>query len=106
MSTITKFNTSVVDNTAVTDTSTEVLSDDNSTLEAKASRRYALITNSEDSADTVFLAFGVDAEADKGIPLVPGASYELNEVNFTHASVNAICASGGTATVLSLVGTL
>ena len=62
-------------------------------------RRYAIISASRDNTFPIFLRMHQTAPAiyDAGIPLYPGDSYELNDLNLYTGPVRAITASGETA---------
>lgn len=64
-------------------------------LAANANRLYALLVN--DGTETIYLALGVAAVMNIGIPILSGGSYEMSRElgNLYVGAVNAICASGG-----------
>ncbi|GAH92060.1 unnamed protein product [marine sediment metagenome] len=57
------------------------------------SRIYALLVNP--SAEEVFLAMGIPAVVDRGIPLLSaGSNYEINLTNPWHGSIHAVSKAG------------
>ncbi|GAI14480.1 unnamed protein product [marine sediment metagenome] len=56
-------------------------------------RTYALLVNP--SAEQVFLAMGIPAVVDRGIPLLTaGSNYEINLTNPWHGSIHAVSKAG------------
>jgi hypothetical protein len=62
-------------------------------------RRYAIITASRDNSFPIFLRMHQteDAIYEAGVPLWPGDSYELNDLNLYTGPIKAITAPGETA---------
>lgn len=91
--------------TMSTPTNVDVGNASEALVAANSSRRYLSIVNL-DGADTVFLAFGDTALANKGVTLLPNTAYEMSAAagNLTTAAVNAI-ASGASAIVAIQEGT-
>lgn len=62
-------------------------------LPPNPNRVYALLANP--SAEQVFLAMGIPAEVDRGIPLLtPGSNYEINLMNPWRGSIHAVSKAG------------
>ncbi len=72
-------------------TSAEVLAFNNS-------RRYAILIN--DSANKIFLGFGVPAELNKGILIAAGSNYEILDINLTFQAIEAIADIAGSVLLL------
>lgn len=90
------FNGSRIGSSDITDTS--------STIDAEDIRRKYMFIRNMSETNTVWLSVRVDAEENKGIPLLPLEYIELGKTALTNGAINAVCASGETATVSWLKG--
>lgn len=64
-------------------------------LAANSSRKGLIITNTSTTA-TVSLAFGISAQLNKGLTLLPGATWNMGEYDFTTAQVQGIASAAAT----------
>jgi hypothetical protein len=58
-------------------------------------RRYLLLVN--DSDEKIYIKLGATAVLSQGIPIAPGASYEISPAksNLYKGAINGICTTGG-----------
>lgn len=68
-------------------------------LAANTDRRYACITNL--GTETVYLAIGATAEANKGIPIRQNERYEISSENLTKSAITAI--TGASTSALAIL---
>lgn len=87
-----------VPQTALTPTSATVIGISATVVSANASRTGLVLKNM--SSDNIFLAFGTTAVVNKGIPLIPFGTFEMDSFLYTLGTVNAI--SSGTSSLLTI----